>query len=51
LVASDSAYTAIVSYRLELTQGPTLVLNSDYGATGVPVPDGIRATGQVVLTR
>jgi Flp pilus assembly protein TadG len=51
LVASDSAYTAIVSYRLELTQGPTLVLNSDYGATSVPVPDGIRSTGQVVLTR
>jgi hypothetical protein len=50
-VASDSAYTAIVAYRLELTEGPTLILNSDYGATDVPVPDGIRVTGKIVLTR
>jgi Flp pilus assembly protein TadG len=50
-VAADSAYTAIVARQLELTQGPTLVLNSDYGATSVPVPDGIKVTGTVVLTR
>jgi Flp pilus assembly protein TadG len=50
-VASDSAYTAIVAYTLELTEGPTLILNSDYGATDVPVPDGIRVTGKIVLTR
>ena len=50
-VASDSAYTAIVAYGLELTSGPTLVLNSNYGATDVPVPDGIRVTGKIVLTR
>jgi Flp pilus assembly protein TadG len=50
-VASDSAYTAIVANKLELTEGPTLVLNADYGATDVPVPDGIRVTGKIVLTR
>lgn len=50
-VASDSAYTAIIANKLELTAGPTLVLNSDYGATDVPVPDGIRVTGKIVLTR
>jgi Flp pilus assembly protein TadG len=50
-VASDSAYTAIVAYTVELTEGPTLTLNSDYGATDVPVPDGIRVTGKIVLTR
>ncbi len=37
-VAEQSAYTAIVSYQLELTEGPELVLNSDYGSTKVPVP-------------
>ncbi len=50
-VAEQSAYTAIVSYQLELTEGPELVLNSDYEATKVPVPDGIKASSQVVLTK
>ncbi len=36
-VADQSAYTAIVSYQLELTEGPELILNSSYGATMVPV--------------
>lgn len=40
-VADRSAYTAIVSGRLWLQQGPTLVLNADYALTDVPVPDGI----------
>ncbi len=50
-VAEQSAYTAIVSYQMELTEGPELVLNSDYEATKVPVPDGIKASSQVVLTK
>ncbi len=49
-VAEQSAYTAIVSYQLELTEGPELILNSNYGATKVPVPDGIKASSQVTLT-
>ena len=50
LVANKSAYTAIISNRLELTAGPELVLNSNYGATDVPVPAGIRSSSTVVLT-
>jgi hypothetical protein len=49
-VAKDSAYTAIIAHRLELTEGPELILNSDYGATDVPVPAGIRSSAQVVLS-
>jgi Flp pilus assembly protein TadG len=49
-VAQDSAYTAIIVRDIEIDEGPTLVLNSDYGATNVPVPDGIRIGSQVVLS-
>lgn len=49
-VAQDSAYTAIIAREIEIDEGPTLVLNSDYGATNVPVPDGIRIGSQVVLS-
>lgn len=50
VVAGQSAYTAIISNRLELTEGPELVLNADYGASDVPVPDGIRSAASVVLS-
>lgn len=49
-VAQDSAYTAIIANRLELTEGPELILNSDYGSTDVPVPAGIQTSGEVVLS-
>ena len=49
-VAENSAYTAIIANRLELTEGPELTLNSDYGSTDVPVPAGIESTVQVVLS-
>jgi Flp pilus assembly protein TadG len=49
-VGADSAYTAIVAYRISVDNGPTLVLNTDYTATNVPVPVGIKAAAQVVLT-
>lgn len=49
-VAQDSAYTAIIANEVEIDEGPTLVLNSDYGASNVPVPDGIRMSSQVVLS-
>lgn len=50
-VGESSAYTAIVAQEIEIDQGPELVLNSDYGATDVPAPDGIRSAAQVVLSR
>ena len=49
-VAAGSAYTAIITHKLQLKEGPELILNSDYGATDVPVPDGIRTAAQIVLT-
>lgn len=49
-VAADSAYTAIVARKVQMTEGPTLVLNSNYDQTLVPVPDGIRSSSQVTLT-
>lgn len=47
-VGHDSAYTAIVARMLELTEGPSIVLNSNYGQTNVPVPSGIKGAGQPV---
>jgi Flp pilus assembly protein TadG len=49
-VADQSAYTAIVVRKLELTAAPNLVINSSYDATDVPVPNGIGpATGKTRL--
>ena len=45
-VGGKSAYTAIVARRLTLLDGPQLILNSNYEATNVPVPEGIRGAGQ-----
>ncbi len=51
-VADRSAYTVIVSRQLELNSGPNLYLNTNYGATDIPVPDGVGPkTGAVALTR
>lgn len=50
-VGEESAYTAIVVNSLDVQMGPKLVLNTDYAATKVPVPGGIRAISQVVLTQ
>ena len=48
-VAQDSAFTAIIAYKVEVNEGPTLVLNTNYSDTKVPVPAGIRIDTQVVL--
>ena len=48
-VAADSAYTAVVVNTLELDFGLEMILNSDYEATDVPVPAGIRGDAVVVL--
>jgi hypothetical protein len=47
-IASDSAYTAIVTRRIVLRDGPHLVLNTRYSETDIPVPEGIKAAGQPV---
>ncbi len=40
-VADRSPYTIIVSRQFNLNEGPTMVLNSDYASTTVPVPEGL----------
>ena len=44
-VADQSAYTVVVARIVRMDSGPNLVLNSDYGATDVPVPQGVGPTG------
>ena len=44
-VADQSAYTAVVARRIELSKKPNLYLNADYGSTDVPVPSGIGQVG------
>jgi Flp pilus assembly protein TadG len=48
-VGEKSAYTAIVAKRLIVENGPTLVLNTNYNMTPVPVPEGIRAAADIQL--
>jgi hypothetical protein len=51
LVAAQSAYTVIVANQLDV-KGAHLVINSDYGATNVPVPSGVGPlAGEVALSR
>ena len=51
LVAAQSAYTVVVADRIDVN-GAHLVINSDYGATDVPVPSGVGPrSGQVALER
>ena len=51
-VANKSAYTVIISRQLEIDSGPNVVLNSDYGATDIPVPAGVGPTsGTISLTQ
>lgn len=47
-VADQSAYTIIVADTLQLSAGPNLVLNSNYGSTNIPVPAGV-GIGSAVL--
>jgi hypothetical protein len=50
-VADKSAYTAIVARTLQMSGSPTLVLNTDYAGTDVPVPAGLGAIGGEVFLR
>jgi hypothetical protein len=47
-IADQSAYTAIVADKVRLYGGPHLVLNTNYSETKVPVPEGIKGTGQPI---
>jgi hypothetical protein len=50
-IADRSAYTVLVVQQLDLYEGPNLYLNTDYGATDVPVPEGVGPYGgKVMLT-
>lgn len=40
-VADRSAYTIVVASRFTLSEGPTMVLNTNYYATDIPVPEGV----------
>ena len=44
-VAEDSDYTVLVVNRLDLSDGPNLVLNSNYAKSNVPVPLGLGPIG------
>ena len=47
-VSDRSAYTIIVARLFTLSEGPTMVLNSNYNATSIPVPDGVGPTGSTL---
>jgi Flp pilus assembly protein TadG len=50
-VADKSAYTVLVVQQLDLYSGPNLILNSDYGASEIPVPAGVgNYGGKISLT-
>jgi len=50
-IANYSAYTVLLVDQLHLCAGPTLVLNTDYTATDVPVPMGVGPFGaRIFLT-
>lgn len=50
-IADDSAYTVIVARKIELSNRPRLILNTDYSATDVPVPDGVGPNGMIHLSQ
>ncbi len=49
-VADQSAYTIVVARMFSLSEGPTMVLNTNYGSTDIPVPDGVGPGGAAELT-
>jgi hypothetical protein len=51
-VGQRSNWTAIVARTIETKNGPFLEINSDYGGSDIPVPEGIGPTnGTVHLIR
>lgn len=50
-VADQSAYTVVVASQIWLYGGPTMVLNTNYFGTDIPVPDGVGPNGAAALVR
>ncbi len=51
-IAGGSAYTAIVVRKLLVGQQTNLIINADYSATDIPVPDGLgQVGGNIILAR
>ena len=50
-VSDQSAYTIIVARRFNLSEGPVMSLNTNYGATDIPVPNGVGPGGTMQLTQ
>ncbi len=50
-VSDQSAYTIVVARRFTLSEGPTMVLNTNYGATDIPVPNGVGPNISTQLTQ
>jgi len=48
-IADRSAYTVLVVQQLDLYSGPNLILNTDYSASDIPVPQGLGPFGGKVL--
>jgi Flp pilus assembly protein TadG len=51
VIADKSAYTVVVVRTFTLAEGPNMVLNTNYGATDIPVPTGVGPAGQSMLTK
>ena len=50
-VAGDSAYTVVVAREIEIANNSRLVLNTDYAATDVPVPEGVGPHSEIMLSQ
>lgn len=51
-VADQSAYTIVVARQFSLSAGPTMVLNTNYSSTDIPVPAGVGpANGTTALVQ
>jgi hypothetical protein len=48
-VADKSAYTVLVVQQLDLYDGPNRILNTDYRASDVPIPEGFGPYGGKIL--
>jgi Flp pilus assembly protein TadG len=50
-VAGESAYTVVVAREIRIAERSQLVLNTDYAATDVPVPDGVGPHSEIILSQ
>ncbi|MFI5012912.1 MAG: pilus assembly protein TadG-related protein [Hyphomicrobiales bacterium] len=50
-VADQSAYTIVVVRQFSLSEGPTMILNTNYGGTNIPVPSGVGPNDSTILTQ